>query len=85
MGSVPKPRCARGQNCYHVRKLRSEQPPTVTHEGNLCEKCLETSERGTAVLEEQDRDKARDYQLLESKTSLDLIALKRELVLELHK
>jgi hypothetical protein len=39
MASVPRPRCARGQNCYHVLKLRSEKPPTVTHEGELCEKC----------------------------------------------
>jgi hypothetical protein len=39
MRSVPKPRCARGQDCYHVRKLRSEKPTTVPHAGDLCEKC----------------------------------------------
>jgi hypothetical protein len=39
MGSVPKPRCARGQNCYHVLRLRSELPSTVSRDGDLCEKC----------------------------------------------
>jgi Homeodomain-like domain len=39
MGSVSKPRCARGSNCYHVRKFGVEKPPTVAHEGDLCEKC----------------------------------------------
>jgi hypothetical protein len=34
-----KLRCARGTSCYHVRKLNSEQPATVAHEGDLCEKC----------------------------------------------
>jgi hypothetical protein len=40
MSSVPKPRCAKGEDCYHVRKLRSEKPATVAHQGDLCEKCV---------------------------------------------
>ena len=47
MGSVPKPRCARGQSCYHVLKLRSEKPSTVAHEGGLCEKCQKHYAEGT--------------------------------------
>lgn len=84
MGSLPKPRCARGQNCYHVRKLRSEKPPTVIQEGGLCDKCRETGEQGAAALGKQNSAaKTRDYRRLESKASSDLIALKQELVLEL--
>ncbi len=41
MGSVSKPRCARGINCYHVLKLGSEAPPSVSREGELCRKCLQ--------------------------------------------
>jgi hypothetical protein len=39
MKSVAKPRCAKGQGCYHVRKLGSEKPSPVSHQGDLCEKC----------------------------------------------
>jgi hypothetical protein len=45
MGRVPGPRCARGQNCYHVRKLGSEIPPKVRHEGAHCRKCQEEEDR----------------------------------------
>jgi len=84
MCSVAKPRCARGQGCYHVRELRSELPPTVAHESNLCEKCLKADEQGADALKKQDSAaKARDYRRLESKASSDLIALKQELVLQL--
>src|SRR5215217_6205754 len=84
MGSVAKPRCARGQDCYHVRELRSEQPPTVAQESDLCEKCQRTVEQGAAVLKKQDTmAKMPDVRRLESKASSDLIALKLELVLEL--
>src|SRR5215217_7093273 len=84
MGSVAKPRCARGQDCYHVRELRSEQPPTVAHESDLCEKCRTTDEQGAVVLKKQDTTaKTLDYRLLESKASSDLTALKRELMLQL--
>jgi hypothetical protein len=77
MCSVAKPRCARGQGCYHVRELRSELPPTVAHESNLCEKCLKADEQGADALKKQDSAaKARDYRRLESKASSDLIALK---------
>jgi hypothetical protein len=50
MGSVPKPRCGREQKCYHVLKLRSEKPPTVAHEGDLCEKCQKHYSEDTQVL-----------------------------------
>jgi hypothetical protein len=39
MGSLSRPRCARGQSCYHVRELRSPQPPTVAQAGAICIKC----------------------------------------------
>jgi hypothetical protein len=84
MSSVSKPRCARGTNCYHVRKLRSEKPATVAHEGDLCEKCQKADEQGADALKKQDSAaKTRDYRRLESKASSDLIALKQELVLQL--
>ena len=42
MASVAKPRCARGQSCYHVRKFdHIDEPPKVRHEGDLCGKCEE--------------------------------------------
>ena len=40
MTSVSKPRCARGQDCVHVRELGSDGPPRVSHEGDFCERCL---------------------------------------------
>jgi len=39
MGSLAKPRCARGQGCVHVLQLGSDGPPTVAAEGDLCERC----------------------------------------------
>ena len=40
MGSVAKPRCARGQSCYHVRKFdHIDEPSTVPREGDLCGHC----------------------------------------------
>jgi hypothetical protein len=40
MGSVPKPRCARGQTCYHVRTFdHVDEPPRVGREGALCGQC----------------------------------------------
>ncbi len=40
MGIVSKPRCARGQDCYHVRMFdHVDEPPKVSREGDLCEKC----------------------------------------------
>ena len=42
MGSISKPRCARGQNCYHVRVFpHIDVPPKVGHEGDLCERCTQ--------------------------------------------
>jgi len=46
MKSAAKPRCARGQGCYHVRKLRSEKPSPVSREGDLCEKCSNEAAAG---------------------------------------
>jgi hypothetical protein len=40
MVSVAKPRCARGQNCSHIRDFSHiDKPPTVAHEGALCNRC----------------------------------------------
>ena len=39
MSSTSRPRCTRGIYCYHVRYTNSEQPSTVTREGDLCERC----------------------------------------------
>jgi hypothetical protein len=39
MGRPPKPRCARGSRCYHVRKFDVREPPTVGRAGDLCDKC----------------------------------------------
>ena len=51
MGSVSKPRCARGQSCYHVREFHHiDKPPVVPKEGDLCERCS---------LEESDSDQPR--------------------------
>jgi hypothetical protein len=39
--SVSKPRCARGQNCSHVRDFpHIDIPPSVPHEGDLCSRCI---------------------------------------------
>src|SRR5215211_5877212 len=53
MASVSKPRCARGQRCVHVRQLGSEGPPTVSNQGDLCERC------GKAAPAEQEANQAR--------------------------
>ena len=37
MVSAANPRFAKGQNCYHAKKLRPDSPPTETHEGAFCE------------------------------------------------
>lgn len=39
MARVSKPRCARGDNCYHVLKDKVERPPTVAQEGDFCRRC----------------------------------------------
>jgi hypothetical protein len=39
MGSVAKPRCARGMRCQQVLYARSPGPPTVPHEGDFCSRC----------------------------------------------
>ena len=49
MKSVARPRCGRGQECYHVRKLRSEKPSPVSREGDLCEKCSNEAAAGVEV------------------------------------
>jgi hypothetical protein len=49
--SVAKPRCARGPDCYHVRKLASEKPPTVERDGALCGKCERAEPEPDLVLE----------------------------------
>lgn len=48
MGSLSKPRCARGRSCYHVLRLHSEEPPTVGREGELCGKCQDEHTGGYA-------------------------------------
>jgi hypothetical protein len=39
MRSVTRPRCARGQQCVRVLKVRSPGPPTVPNEGDICSRC----------------------------------------------
>ena len=39
MASLPKPRCARGSSCYHVRNMGMEKPPSVRRAGDICGKC----------------------------------------------
>lgn len=41
MVSVPRPRCARGQQCAHVLKAGSDGPPTVRNEGDICNRCVQ--------------------------------------------
>lgn len=42
MGRIPKPRCARGQDCYHVRVFHHiDRPPKVGREGDLCQRCAQ--------------------------------------------
>lgn len=36
MVSAANPRLAKGQNCYHAKKLRPDSPPTETHEEAFC-------------------------------------------------
>jgi hypothetical protein len=40
-GQSITPRCGRGTWCHHVRHLRSEGPPKVRREGDLCGGCQE--------------------------------------------
>jgi hypothetical protein len=40
MVSVAKPRCARGQNCSHIRDFpHIDIPPKVAYDGALCDRC----------------------------------------------
>ena len=40
MVSVAKPRCARGQNCSHIRDFPDiDKPPKVAYDGALCDRC----------------------------------------------
>ncbi len=40
MVSVAKPRCARGQNCSHIRDFpHIDKPPKVAYDGALCDRC----------------------------------------------
>jgi len=52
MRSIQKPRCANGAQCYHVTDLRSEEPPTVPREGDVCSRCHDEDRRPETVPEE---------------------------------
>jgi hypothetical protein len=85
MGSVAKRRCARGQNCYHVRQLGLPEPIALrmSFPGDICEKCREADQQRGVGSIEQDRSKARDYQRLETRASTDIRVFKQDLVLKL--
>ena len=52
MGGVAKPRCARGQNCSHIRDFpHIDKPPKVPREGALCGRCRRAGHDGTALAE----------------------------------
>jgi hypothetical protein len=60
MVSVAKPRCARGQNCSHIRDFPDiDKPPTVAHEGALCGRCQRAEHDGTAVPEPEHQELLR--------------------------
>src|ERR671912_185304 len=60
MGSVAKPRCARGQNCSHIRDFpHIDKPPTVAHEGALCDRCQRAEHDGTAISEPEHQELLR--------------------------
>src|SRR5215207_8589245 len=82
MKSVAKRRCARGQNCYHVRKLHLSQPVVLrgSHEGSICDKCKEADRREPAKPVPREERRKHSYQVLETRTGSEIEDLKRELV-----
>jgi len=60
MRSVAKPRCARGQNCSHIRDFpHIDEPPKVPHEGALCGRCQRSEHDGTAFAEPEHQELLR--------------------------
>jgi hypothetical protein len=60
MRSVAKPRCARGQNCSHIRDFPDiDKPPTVAYEGALCRRCQRAEHDGTAFPEPEHQELLR--------------------------
>lgn len=86
MESVPGRRCARGQNCYHVRRLGLSEAVVLrnSREGNLCDKCKEADQDEPIPSVRTSKHQNRNYQVLETSTSKQIGVLKRELVLQLY-
>jgi hypothetical protein len=60
MGSVAKPRCARGQNCSHIRDFpHIDKPIKVLHEGALCDRCQRAEHDVTAFPEPEHQELLR--------------------------
>ena len=98
MGSVSKPRCARGQSCYHVREFHHiDKPPVVPKEGDLCERCsLEESDSDQPRpptypgFQQSQEEALKDWlevgglRLFDSHAARELEKLVKDLILELH-
>ncbi len=98
MGSVSKPRCARGRDCYHVRSFHNvEEPPIVPREGDVCERCArEESESDQTRLPtypgcQQGQEEALKHwlevdrlRLFESRGARELERLIKDLILGLY-
>ena len=60
MESVAKPRCARGQNCSHIRDFpHIDEPIKVLHEDALCGRCQRAEHDGTAFPEPEHQELLR--------------------------
>jgi hypothetical protein len=98
MGSVSKPRCARGQRCYHVREFHHiDKPPVVSKEGDLCERCSrEESDSDQTRLptypgyQQSQEEALKDWlevdrlRLFDSHAARELERLIKDLILELY-
>ena len=82
MGSVSKPCCVNGQNCYHVVTFpHIKDPQPVAYEGDFCNKCREAE--SNRDFEAHQRGLSGKYPRLKDVHGLEekrRVALKRELV-----
>jgi hypothetical protein len=84
-GSVAGRRCARGQDCYHVRKLGLSEPSPLraTYDGEVCEKCRE-EEPGLPTPAASSDDGSGGDHVLNTRAGAQIRSLKRDMVLELY-
>ena len=84
MASVAKRRCAKGQNCYHVRELGLKEPVSLrsSYKGDICEKCREAKPDAPTLRKER-QQKANDTRLLSTRAASEWRSLVRDLVLQL--